>query len=362
MYQQHLTEAIINNIRSATDAATQTGKLASEWLDIIYSKNWFNVYVPRLQGGLGYTLPDAVALLEELAAADAGFGWTITLCSGANWFIGFLPGDVQKTFFADRTTCLAGSGLPGGEAEITTDGYKINGYWKYATGAPHATAFTCNCYIRNHNELVKDVNNEPVVKSFIFTREEVQIENDWQPMGMKATGSYSFRVTELWVPANRSFEILPVAATLPDPIFQFPFLPFAEITLAANFSGMALHWLQCFDASVRQKWQNKSLSPDQHLHIEEMSARVSKNHATARTSFFERLSAVWQQGVDKKAWQETELNDLRYLSQQLVRSSLHCVQQLFPYSGMEAATEGSDLNRIWLDIHTARQHSLFRHI
>jgi hypothetical protein len=42
----------------------------------------------------------------------------------------------------------------------------------------------------------------------------------------------------------------------------------------------------------------------------------------------------------------------------LVAVSRQAVDELYPYCGLYAAHEGSEINRVWRDFHTASQHSL----
>ncbi len=76
---------------------------------------------------LNYCLPSALRIEEALAWADGSMGWTVTLCSGANWFIGFLCPEDSHKIFNDEKVCLAGSGRPSGIAKITENGYVTNG-------------------------------------------------------------------------------------------------------------------------------------------------------------------------------------------------------------------------------------------
>jgi hypothetical protein len=80
----------------------------------------------------------------------------VTLCSGANWFIGFLQPGIAATLFSSENVCFAGSGRASGIAKmINDDEFEISGSWQYATGAAHATAFTANCQFSFFSILVK---------------------------------------------------------------------------------------------------------------------------------------------------------------------------------------------------------------
>src|SRR5690606_24195636 len=88
----------------------------------------------------------------------------------------------------------------------------------------------------------RDENNEELIQSFIFRKSEVSISPTWSYMGMVATGSHGFEVTDLLVPENRSLQINSTLK-LQTNAGNYPFLQLAETTLAVNFSGMALHYL-----------------------------------------------------------------------------------------------------------------------
>ncbi|MCH5682919.1 hypothetical protein LWM68_00665 [Niabella sp. W65] len=42
----------------------------------------------------------------------------------------------------------------------------VNGFWRYATGAPHLTHFTANCTIEEDGRPLLNEDNRPVVRSF----------------------------------------------------------------------------------------------------------------------------------------------------------------------------------------------------
>lgn len=208
------------------------------------------------------SLPEGLKIEEALARIDGSLGWTITLCSGATQFIGYLPAELSEKVFRNGKVCFGGSGAVTGTAIETEDGYTINGFWKYATGAPYCTHFTANCLIKKNGKELLNKKGEPVYKSFLFTKDEVQIFKDWNTMGLRATASDSFSVKDLKITKERSFIIDPNHSTLPGLIYQYPFLQFAETTLAVNISGIALHFLVLFGKLITGWHQSKKYNDD----------------------------------------------------------------------------------------------------
>ena len=146
-----VTPALVEQLRGFSGRAEAGGTLIPEQLAVIHSRKWFKLFVPRRLGGLELSLPEGVRLEEELARIDGSLGWTVTLCAGANFFVGYVGqfGDqpVAEAIFANADVCLGGSGQATGKAAVLDGGYRVSGRWRYATGAPHLTHFTANCVL-----------------------------------------------------------------------------------------------------------------------------------------------------------------------------------------------------------------------
>lgn len=345
-------------IRKYAAAGEELGRLHPEPLRLIYQHRWFQLFVPESHGGLGYSLPQALRVEEALAWADGSMGWTVTLCSGANWFIGFLDETSVKEIFNGEQACLAGSGRPSGKATVSGEGYEVNGSWNYATGAPQATVFTANCFIENEGKLVKNGDGSPLVRSFWFKREEVEIIPNWETIGMVATSSQGFRVKTLHVTSNRCFTINDQQTHLPQPIFRFPFLQLAETTLAINHSGMAVHFMDL----CRQIYEEKGKQPLSGKEVLETFGkellRADQELETARAVFYQAAETAWQELLLSGSIAHSLLETISHTSRQLAKLSRKLVDALFPYCGMTAANPDTEINRVWRDLHTASQHNL----
>ncbi|MBX3253551.1 MAG: acyl-CoA dehydrogenase [Chitinophagaceae bacterium] len=355
-----LTEEQIEQIRNSAFLSEKAGQLTTEQLALINNNNWFNLFVPRSLGGLEMSLPEATRLQESLAKADGSFGWTVTLCSGANWFAGFLSPELRDEVFAvPSRICLSGSGAITGKAALTNNGYLISGFWKYATGSPHATHFTANCRIEKDGIPVTDEAGNTTIAAFLFKREEVKIINEWNCIGMKATASHSFSVENLPVAANRAFSISPLTARLPQPVFYFPFIQFAELTIAANFSGITSHFIDLCHALFHSRVKQKGYTIEQACDVFECLGRSKTKFEADRILLFETMDAVWAKGLETKQWRSEDLNSVTVACQSLVKTARNTVNTLFPFCGIVAVDASSEINRVWRDFSTASQHSLF---
>src|SRR5690606_38893238 len=198
----------------------------------------------------------------NLAYLDGAFAWTVTLCSGANMFAGFIDPSLAKEVFSNPKVCLGGSGRANGKAIFDGEKYHLTGAWQYATGAPHLTHFTLNAFI--HDREIQRVNEqgEPVVYSFFVPRKHVLIHYDWDTFGLECTASHSFSLENVAINKDYAFELTPSSRKVDNTLYILPFMTYAELTLLLNYLGMYKRFLDLvekyfFDKSKNTDWAEK---------------------------------------------------------------------------------------------------------
>jgi indole-3-acetate monooxygenase len=183
--------------------------------------------------------------------------------------------------------------------------------------------------------------------AFWFHKDEVVIHKDWNTIGMIATASHSFEVKNLTVPSSRLFIIDASHAILPHPIYQYPFLQFAEATLAVNMAGMAILFIDLAKKILEQnkRYENKATEADHILN-------------NTRNLFYKLIYESWNELVSNKFIQPELLSKVSNISRGLATTARRQVDELFPYCGLIAATPSSSINRVWRDLHAACLHPL----
>ena len=334
-------------LREYAQAAEQLKELHPVQLEIIYREKWFQLFVPKSKGGLELSLPGILQLEEALAWVDGSLGWTVTLCAGAGWFIGFMDPQLVNDVFTNEKVCLGGSGKPSGVAKKIKDGYEITGCWNYSTGAPHTTGFTANCIIEENGKSLLDDSGEPLIRPFLFHRNEVVIHDNWKVVGMIATASQAFEVKQLKVKEDRLFIPDSEHAVIDSPIFKYPFMPFAEATLAINVSGMTMRFLD-----LCETYLNNSVSKTV---LAELKA-ANRNMAKCRIDLYSAVEDSWVSCLNAPPIEPALLESISKSCRQLVGTARNIINTLYPCCGLAALDPSSEINRLWRDFHTACQH------
>lgn len=315
----------------------------SEVLDWIKEENLWNIWVPKTYGGLELSLSEGLSKLRELARLDASLGWTITLCSGANYFIGNLQQCMARDIFMNTGTsaCLGGSGGVSGTAEIVDDHFRISGKWRYATGAPYLTHFTLNAEILENGVQLRNGDGSSKVLSFVIPKEAVQVIEDWNTMGLKATATHSFEINGFMAHKNCSFVYN--ECHLPHSIFKIPFALFADLTLWVNYIGMAEHLLEEVSANIVTG------------RLDELKNTLIESCDKITFYAIEIERRIEEKGVFKMDYIGKIHNDAMHSVKSISRNII----EIFPYLGVKASTNGQELNQIFCDYFTATQHHIF---
>ncbi|HWA34558.1 MAG TPA: hypothetical protein VG737_10535 [Cyclobacteriaceae bacterium] len=358
-----LPSAILDQIRSCAHEAEFLRDLHPKQRGIIFREKWFKMFVPKDFGGLDLSLPQVLRIEEALAWADGSTAWVTTLCSGAGWFVGFLDPSLSQKIFRYDDLCVAGSGNVSGLAEIDADGYRINGSWKYASGSLHATLFTANCAITENGKPKLDSDGKQLVRAFALLPNEVQVIRSWNMMGMVATASHSFSVTDLTVPAARAFQIDARHAKIDKPVYRYPFLQLAEATLTVNLSGMAQRFLDLCRERAASKPPSLSVVEGSEVEASGVEGsgveRSLEELHSARAAFYDAVEVSWKHCELGNDIPLAVSRDITATSRALSQTAIRLVDKLYPHMGLGAADISSEINRIWRNLHTASQHSLF---
>ena len=311
-----------------------------EVLKQIADENLWNLWVPKQFGGLELSFLDGLKKLQSLARLDGSFGWTVTLCSGANFFIGNLQPDVAEEIFMSPAI-LGGSGGMFGTATKEGDSYRLNGTWRYATGAPYLTHFTLNARIIVNGEEQFNADGTPKFLSFVITAGQVKIIEDWNTMGLKASATHSFEVNDVIV--NKRYSFVYNEFHQPQDIFKIHFSVFADLTLWVNYVGMAEHYLE------------EAMKVAQKMDCEQLKVVIA--HATEKIN--ERATEVISLIEEAGQFSEEFISDIHWDAASSVKQLSAAIIGLHPLLGVKASREDHILNQVFRDYFTGTQHHIF---
>ena len=149
---------------------------------------------------------------------------------------------------------LSSSYAPTERAVQVAGGYRLSGRWSFSSGCDHASWVLLG-------GVVSDADGHPVdFKTFLLPISDYTIEDVWDTIGLRGTGSNDILVDDVFVPAYRSLSFAdtsrchcPGQEVNPAPLYRLPFGSVFSYTITTPIIGMATGAYQAHVEYMRER-------------------------------------------------------------------------------------------------------------
>src|SRR5262252_1290535 len=238
-YRQKARE-LAPTLAAASDEIEELRELPERIVEGLIEGGFFRMLLPRSLGGAELDPLTYVQVLEEIARADPSTAWCLGQNSGCSMSAPYLEPAVAREIFGPPRGILAwGPDLPGAGRGVAVDGgVRVIGRWGFATGSRHATWLGAHVPVFEPNGAPRlNPNGRQHVRTVLFPKSSAEIIDNWQVIGLRGTGSDSYRVDDLFVPqkytASRDNE---AERREPGLLYRFT----SGMIYAASFSNVSL--------------------------------------------------------------------------------------------------------------------------
>jgi len=359
-------EAIARSLRSLMSEEVAVSEslrtMSPRSVDALWESGLMNYCNPVQAGGAEPTFPQMIAMWIEMAWQDGSLGWIgIANLPSAAACAAYLSDEGFDEVFTqhDNRTTVGGQFFPNGMGETVDGGYRITGAWNFGSGTGHAEYVAAGFMPSVNGEMVIGDDGMPPLLVAVIPRDEIVFTDGWHVQGLKGTGSYDYNVTDLFVPADRTFEL------------------FCQTPQRGSAAAYSLG-LMAITAAGHAAWAlgvAKSMLDDV-MELATTKVRMGDESSLANKSTFQRgLShhlAMWRAArllvVDAFSDAEakvlagekvtpTDRADLRIAATYATEASREIVQWAHLAAGTSAIREGSRLERAFRDMYTGTQHA-----
>ncbi|MBN9624427.1 MAG: acyl-CoA dehydrogenase family protein, partial [Actinobacteria bacterium] len=221
------------------------GRLHDEVIEAFHEAGFFGISTPRELGGFELTPCESLELLARVSYADASTGWVLFATSGCTGLAGAFLGDdaVAELFAGDRLPIIAGQGTRPGTAVTEGDGYSLSGDWSFGSGIKHA-GWTHN------GGIVKETGE---MKILVAPRPEAELTENWDVMGLRATGSIDYSMRDVHVPASFTQSATTVEPLRGGAYYTIGLVPLASLGHTGWALGVGRRLLDELQALVAEK-------------------------------------------------------------------------------------------------------------
>jgi alkylation response protein AidB-like acyl-CoA dehydrogenase len=343
------------SIRDRAAEIESSRRLPTDLLDALKRAGCFRIVHPRSHGGIGADLVTALTLYESLARADGSTGWTVMIGSAAWCDLAGLPRpSFDQLFAADQDVIIAGAFNPTGSISAEGSAYRVAGRWSFASGCEHATWLYGNC-------VEGVVDGVPQLRSVVFAPDDVVIEDTWDAMGLRGTGSHHFRVDGLIVDAARTLVPLVGEPCIDEPFVRCPIPSLIALGIASVAIGIGRGALDEVIEVAQTKVPLLSHGPlATSPAFQDQLARADTDLRAARTLLHDLAGSTWTTAEAGGAFTLEDRGVLRSAAAWIVERAEAAVAVAHRAGGGGAIYADSPLQRRLRDVQTLRQHFLVR--
>lgn len=358
-------EEVLEAVRSLTPVLRERGpegeqlrRLPDATVKEMKETGFARLLQPRRYGGFEADPRLFYEAVLAMAAADGSAGWVSGVVGVHPWQIAHWDDKVQAEIWGDDPdTWVSSSYMPGGMLRPADGGFRLTGRWSFSSGSDHCQWVILGSPVADDDGKVVGQRNT------LLRRGEYAVEDVWDTVGLRGTGSNDIVVDDVFVPENRSMRVADLAAldcpgraVNTGPLFACPWGAIFLNAVCAPLVGMAGAALE-LAVEYQRRWLAPeappgSLHPVTLVRLAEASSEID----AARLQLFANLADVWQ---DARGGDGVPL-DVRARARRdqviAVRRSLSAVDKAYESAGPRAIALGNPIQRFWRDAHAGAHH------
>jgi 3-hydroxy-9,10-secoandrosta-1,3,5(10)-triene-9,17-dione monooxygenase len=350
-------------LRDRAQETEDRRQLSAETVKSLAATGFFRLLQPARFGGLEADPINFLSCVRDIASACGSTGWVASVIGVHNWQMGLFPDQAQQDVWGeDPGTLMSSSYAPTGKIKQVEGGYQVSGRWSFSSGSEHAG------WVLLGGIVPPGENGAPAdFRTFLIPAADYTIEDVWQTIGLRGTGSNDIVVPGAFVPAYRSLSFGDTARCYGPgqeqntaPLYRIPYGSIFPYSITTPIIGMATG---AYDA-----------------HVSYMRERVRAAYAGVRAAEdpYSQVRVARAAGDIDAAWNAlttnmTELMTLARAGEKLpmrlrlrvrrdqVRGTelaIQAVDRLFENSGGRSIYTSHPIQRYWRDAHAGRVHAI----
>ena len=334
----------------------------AETIKALEDAGFFRLLQPARYDGLEADPMSFYQAVRAIASACGSTGWVASVVGVHPWQLALFPAAAQEEVWgADTNTRMSSSYAPTGKAQLADGGHQLSGRWSFSSGCDHASWVLLGGIVTNDDGAPVDF------RTFLLPASDYEIDDVWDTVGLRGTGSNDVVVTGAFVPEHRSLSFADVTkCACPGqeinqaPLYRIPFGSVFSCAITTPLIGMAAGAYEAHVAyqrtRVRAAYVGQKVADDPFA-----QARIAEAAAEIDTAWLalERNMTVLMEHA--RAGESIPMPLRLRIRRDQVRGTgqaISAVDLLFENSGGRALRAGTPIQRFWRDAHAGRVHAI----
>lgn len=332
----------------------------ADLIDRLSAAGAFRMFVPRQYGGEEMSLSEAMAVIEEVARADASTGWTVMIGADFAPVFGRFPQHVlDGQIYPDGPDTMArGAFAPKGVAIRTEGGYLVNGQWPLASGSYEHQWMVGSCIVLQNGAPIMTEAGVPEMVLAMVPAHEAQFVQTWDSVGLRGTNSNDFVLKDVFVSNDHTAQFFG-PATVDTTLFRLPVRLALGPTHVAVVMGIAEGALA--DLRELAKTKRPAFNPTLRLAADPVFqyrlGQLDIRLASVRALAEKEVNLMWESALANEPISAMAATRQRAMVARAHTECVEIVNEAFGLAGSNAMYNTSTLQRRLRDVRTAAQHA-----
>ena len=347
-------------ITSEAEQAEQQRRLTPAVLTGLHDGQFFRLLLPKPYAGEEISPPEFCQIIEAVAQIDASTAWCLCQANGCAMSAAYVDEAVANQIWGEDSRGVLAWGPGKGTAQSNADGegYVLNGQWAFASGCRHATWLGAQSnVVDTEGNLCKDADGAIVDRTLLIPVTSATFKDIWDVIGLRATGSDGFAVTDLYV--EQAYAVArddPRARHYEAPLYLFP----AMSLYASGFSGTALGIARTMLNAFKELAQGKTprlakqVLRDNTV-VQNTVALAQIRLDAAKTFLLHELEDIWSDVLRKHILTIDQRMRIRLATTHAITEAKHVANAIYDTAGATAIFQSSPFERRFRDLHTVTQ-------
>ncbi len=350
-------------LRDEALVGDKQAKLTAATVDALTASGGFRLLLAKDLGGDEAHPNDFVDWVIAAGIEQPSAGWVAGVVGVHPWEISFMHPKLQQEIYgSDPDTWTASPYAPFGRAKPVDGGFLLSGDWPYSTGTDYSQWVILGGIVTDAAGGPRP--GPPDVRHFVLPRGDYEIvEDSWNVMGLKGTGSKNVRMQDAFVPdyrvseSNKVTEGVYAAERRPGvPLYAMKFGIMFPAAIAASTLGIAEGMLRAQRHYIEGRVSmDRTVAKTDPTHLNALAV-AEADVAASKAHLKGMLAELYDQvvaGRDISKRQRLEFRRNQVRATDRVFESLAPLARLAGSAGIQ---EPNQIERWWRDLQTAITH------
>jgi 3-hydroxy-9,10-secoandrosta-1,3,5(10)-triene-9,17-dione monooxygenase len=350
-------KALAPKLRERAVKAERDRNIPKESVEEYIDAGLIHTLQPKRWGGYEHDHEVMFDIAIELGKSTCGSSaWCLNYLGDHAAILAHFPDEAQHDVWSrDKAACIATSAAPTGKVTAVSGGYRLDGRWSWCSGLRHSQ------WIMLGGLVFREGEDHPDMRLYLVPVSEVKQDDTWYSAGLRASGSNTSVLDNVFVPEHRSVSFgtlrdacSPGSKVNTNPIYRTPFLAVHTYALLAPALGLARGGYAEFSEWTRKRYLTYTqLAIAQHVPVQikvaEIAAQIDAAELLARRCF--KIAQSDYSGMSMET--RTLLRRDFTFAMKMLRDAMDALVKI---SGSSGLMEDNPVQRCWRDVHAISSH------